>query len=102
LPAFQLAEGLEELVLRRARTTGRRTAIISTFFIATEGWAPPARVRFFAKDSASLELDQAKSLLRVDRVGRILGGVARSPADSGRPIRITRISCQQIDALIRR
>jgi hypothetical protein len=99
-PLLDVAVGLEERLLRRARQTGEAAVALPTYYVASGGYAPIAHISFPARDSAALRFDSGVSAeFRVDSIGRILGGWYRNAGDSERP-RVTRVSCTVINAVI--
>lgn len=102
MPGFQLATGLEELVLERARAARRSMVDVPVYYVGTGGWTPVAHVEFAGTDSATVQLDRSRMRLRTDAAGRLLGATVESEGDAGPPVRITRVDCATVETLLRR
>jgi hypothetical protein len=50
---FDVAVGLEEVLTRRARKSGKTSVDIPTFYVASGGYSPIAHIRFIGKDSVT-------------------------------------------------
>jgi hypothetical protein len=99
VPLLDVAVGLEERLVRRAHQSGRTLVDIPTFYIASGGYSPTARVTFISRDSVRVQFgSDIVADLRTDSVGRILRGWYRSATTS--PTRVIRVPCQLIDGIL--
>jgi len=83
----------DEILIRRARMTGRDSVEFSTYFL-TANYSPAAQVRFIRPDSVRIgfENDFIVTEVSVDSAGRILGGRYRVRGDT---VSIRRMRCSR-------
>ncbi len=90
----------EELMVRRARKTGKDSVDIPTFSLDRGGGTRMAHIRFIGADSARMQFGDgdAAAELRIDPVGRILR--AHYHDAIGRPVDVERVECGVAEALL--
>jgi hypothetical protein len=80
-----LSAAFDEILIRRARMTGRDSVDIPTLFLGDEDFGPTAHVRFIRPDSVQIrfgEDDVIVANVTVDSIGRILSGSYQAKGDS--------------------
>jgi hypothetical protein len=92
IPMFNNALALTELFTRRARAAGGNAEV--PYFAINGGTTLPAVMHPVGADSLTLTIAQQVERLRVDSVGRILGGVI-----AGTPIEIVRLGAGAAEGL---
>lgn len=89
-----LSAAFDEILIRRARMTGRDSVDIPTYFIGEDGFTPTAHVRFIRPDSVQIRFGDGVIVAEalVDSVGRILSGAYEARGDTAVTIRRARCS----------
>jgi hypothetical protein len=84
----------DEILIRRARMTGRDSMDIPTFFLGEPGFTPTAHVRFIRADSAQIRFgnNDIVAKMAVDSVGRILSETYQARGDDVVTVRRGRCS----------
>jgi hypothetical protein len=98
---LDLTVGLDEILTRRARRSGKASIDIPTFFVATGGYSPVAHIRFIGKDSAQIRFgaDGEVAELIVDPVGRIRRAYYRMGAADTVSV-VNRVPCGELEPIL--
>jgi hypothetical protein len=95
---LDVAVGLEEALIRRARATRATSLDIPVYYVASGGYRPSAHLSFVGADSATLRIGDVEAQFRIDSVGRVLGGRYDTPGTE--TVWVRREPCAVIDGLL--